>query len=101
MKVRTRKLQAEWCKKAAAAQPQLYSPQEQQDLKQLSKTTSRLDRALNDQTVRLTCDGCGKPGLCLKQCSACRIARYCSRECQKRAWPEHKAACCRAREQVE
>ena len=79
-------------------QPQLYSPQEQQDLKQLSKTTSRLDRALTDPTVRLTCDGCGKHGTSLKQCSACRIARFCLRECQRRVWPEHKAACCCARE---
>jgi len=26
-------------------------------------------------------------------CSGCRTARYCSRECQTRHWPEHKPVC--------
>ncbi|KAI9030220.1 hypothetical protein DFJ74DRAFT_655908 [Hyaloraphidium curvatum] len=29
----------------------------------------------------------------LMRCSACRMARYCSKECQKRDWPEHKEIC--------
>jgi hypothetical protein len=28
-----------------------------------------------------------------KMCSICKIARYCSRECQKEVWPTHKASC--------
>ena len=27
------------------------------------------------------------------QCDGCRVVRYCSRECQKRDWPAHKAHC--------
>ena len=39
------------------------------------------------------CDACNrKPSLVLV-CSACRKARYCSPECQRCAWPEHKAEC--------
>ena len=33
------------------------------------------------------------PGVKLKACARCRIARYCSSACQKRAWRTHKAAC--------
>jgi len=30
-----------------------------------------------------------------KKCSRCKEARYCSRECQKENWPEHKKSCAR------
>ena len=43
------------------------------------------------------CDGCGKDevelGKTLKQCAKCGSARYCSRECQKTDWKEHKKVC--------
>ncbi|KAI0694179.1 hypothetical protein C8T65DRAFT_585203 [Cerioporus squamosus] len=29
----------------------------------------------------------------LKKCSGCSIAKYCSKECQKSAWPAHKSMC--------
>ncbi|CDO68868.1 hypothetical protein BN946_scf185000.g11 [Trametes cinnabarina] len=29
----------------------------------------------------------------LKRCAGCSIAKYCSRECQKNAWPTHKEFC--------
>ncbi len=29
----------------------------------------------------------------LKICSACKACRYCSVECQRKAWPEHKKVC--------
>lgn len=29
----------------------------------------------------------------LKTCSVCRIARYCSKECQQTDWPKHKLEC--------
>jgi len=34
---------------------------------------------------------CGKASL--RKCSSCKLSRYCSRECQKKAWKTHKASC--------
>ena len=43
------------------------------------------------------CNGCSKDevelGKTLKQCAKCGSARYCSRECQKTDWKEHKKVC--------
>jgi hypothetical protein len=43
------------------------------------------------------CAACGAkredPGVELQLCSARRSVRYCSRECQRKHWKEHKAAC--------
>lgn len=40
----------------------------------------------------IACSACGKDGAKM-QCSKCRKAVYCSRECQRREWPMHKLAC--------
>ena len=42
------------------------------------------------------CDGCGQPAMQLKWC-ACRLKRYCGKECQRRDFPAHKAECKKAR----
>ena len=41
------------------------------------------------------CSWCGKAEEteALMQCQACRNIEYCSRECQKAAWPEHQQDC--------
>ena len=42
------------------------------------------------------CGACGKhddDGAPLKQCSRCEAAYYCSAECQRRVWKEHKRVC--------
>ena len=38
-------------------------------------------------------DKSGKPTATLMKCAACKFARYCSRDCQKKAWPQHKKQC--------
>ena len=48
--------------------------------------------------ISARCNYCGKPGdsnsgSSLKMCSRCKIARYCSGECQKLAWKSHKKNC--------
>ncbi|CAK5263662.1 unnamed protein product [Mycena citricolor] len=40
-----------------------------------------------------SCDSCGKESASLKNCAKCRVARYCSVDCQRSAWPTHKRTC--------
>ena len=35
----------------------------------------------------------GQPTTQLLRCSSCKFSRYCSRECQKKAWKTHKKEC--------
>lgn len=39
------------------------------------------------------CHSCRKRDCTLKQCHRCQSVVYCSPECQKKAWPEHKLVC--------
>jgi hypothetical protein len=38
------------------------------------------------------CLGCGATRE-LKMCAKCKVARFCSAECQRRTWAEHKSHC--------
>ena len=40
-----------------------------------------------------TCAACGKGGDSLKSCGACKLVKYCSRECQISHRPMHKKEC--------
>lgn len=48
------------------------------------------DVGVNDT---MYCNHCKQPYSTLLTCSRCKKTRYCSKECQKRAWPKHKASC--------
>ena len=45
------------------------------------------------------CSACGKGNLAtkLQACSVCKLALYCSKECQKRDWKQHKPHCVKAK----
>ena len=48
------------------------------------------------KVIERVCDHCGKwqvEGVKLSRCSVCMQVYYCSKECQKAAWPEHKKGC--------
>ncbi|XP_076454442.1 uncharacterized protein LOC143289327 [Babylonia areolata] len=40
-----------------------------------------------------TCEGCKRTGQSLKTCSRCCSASYCSKECQRDDWKQHKKDC--------
>ncbi|CAM4648661.1 unnamed protein product [Leuciscus chuanchicus] len=43
--------------------------------------------------LKTTCQSCLKRGQSLSRCSQCKTARYCSIQCQKQAWLDHKREC--------
>ncbi|XP_073683657.1 histone-lysine N-methyltransferase SMYD3 [Garra rufa] len=43
--------------------------------------------------LKTACQSCLKRGESLSRCSQCKTARYCSVQCQKQAWPDHKREC--------
>ncbi|PPR03493.1 hypothetical protein CVT26_007899 [Gymnopilus dilepis] len=49
------------------------------------------------QLPQMTCDVCfkkaGQGGVELKKCNGCTAAWYCSEQCERQAWPEHKKSC--------
>lgn len=49
----------------------------------------------------LPCNGCGEVGGNNKACVGCRIAIYCSKECQTKHWPDHKVFCKQAKKNQE
>lgn len=41
----------------------------------------------------MKCESCGVEQENLKRCSVCKAVYYCSKECQNKAWPQHKLIC--------
>ena len=41
----------------------------------------------------MKCANCAEESDKMKQCSVCKVSKYCSKECQSQAWPEHKKTC--------
>ncbi|KAI0315469.1 hypothetical protein OF83DRAFT_1284852 [Amylostereum chailletii] len=55
-------------------------------------------------SARDLCDGCGQHspgGVKLKKCSACGLAHYCTKECQKGDWRRHKVICKRIKNSLD
>lgn len=46
-----------------------------------------------EQSNDAVCDSCLKGNMTLRKCSVCHSAKYCSVECQKEAWKQHKLEC--------
>ncbi|XP_026855707.2 histone-lysine N-methyltransferase SMYD3 [Electrophorus electricus] len=44
-------------------------------------------------SLKSTCQSCLSRGDGLLRCSQCKCTRYCSTQCQRQAWPEHKREC--------
>jgi hypothetical protein len=47
------------------------------------------------EAFKRVCSACGRfiDAKLLSRCARCKKARYCSKECQKDAWSDHKADC--------
>lgn len=58
-----------------------------------SREIVTLIRKLDERTLEAACKNCEKYTKDLKICAKCRFTYYCSRECQKKDWKEHKEDC--------
>ena len=50
----------------------------------------------SEDTNTSTCANCGKgedSSINLKSCAACKLVKYCSRDCQAAHRPQHKKEC--------
>lgn len=61
----------------------------------LSQTVNLLDTLTNFRKTEITSNSCAHCSLpnCTARCSQCRKVYYCSPECQKSHWKQHKRAC--------
>eukprot|EP01051_Picozoa_sp_SAG22_P010665 SAG22_NODE_971_length_6228_cov_2.774515_3_plen_235_part_00 len=59
------------------------------------KAPPRVPKIDSDATRCSIC-GCSCTTKKLLRCSGCKISWYCGADCQKNAWPRHRAACLRA-----
>lgn len=46
-----------------------------------------------DALGELDCNACIRKDHILKYCSGCGMVKYCSQECQRKDWPDHKNMC--------
>lgn len=52
------------------------------------------DADLSTRNEQLVCFGCGLQSKSLLRCGECKLAKYCSQECQLKAWKlSHKKLC--------
>jgi len=60
------------------------------EVNDMLKHMTTVDNKLNDVSV---CANCGKTGDNLKSCTACKLVKYCNRECQIAHRSKHKKEC--------
>jgi SET and MYND domain-containing protein len=48
---------------------------------------------LHAEQINARCSFCWLPASNLSRCAQCRCRRYCSRDCQRADWPQHRAEC--------
>jgi len=53
----------------------------------------KMSLANKEDIVLSVCANCGKEGSNLKSCTACKLVKYCYRECQIAHRPQHKKVC--------
>lgn len=66
--------------------------QEQEEEEKATTTKKRIQSPLEGESLE-ACFACGKEHVPLEQCSQCKVALYCGRQCQAAHWGVHKSAC--------
>lgn len=55
--------------------------------------SSSSSRTIGASTALQACEVCNRQKRKLPRCQGCKASCYCSRACQRRAWPSHKPSC--------
>lgn len=77
--------------------PSFYLPEKKgQDEVQRPLEAKASDKGAVKERIENCCGFCKKNGE-MSRCDSCQEAYYCSKECQTKDWPTHKAACREAR----
>ena len=64
------------------------------DIDTVADITNGIDKVdISEDNVPEICANCGKEGGSLKACTACKVVKYCNRECQIAHRPQHKKEC--------
>ena len=91
--IRTNLLKGKDWKRIASLQAASYwkpgSEQEKSDMDRLVKLYA--SEVFEDFMEEPICEECGEPAT--QRCSRCKLAWYCSRDCQMRQWKKHKKLC--------
>lgn len=74
----------------SSTKPTHYSTQSHKLIPERKHSQDRFIPTASDNS---RCSNCGKCKESLKQCSRCHKVSYCSVECQRLDWPQHKACC--------
>ena len=70
----------------AGAQPLSFEQEGLREVVKVATDRARFSRDGPEEASQLCCWECAAPAAKLLTCSRCRIARYCSKACQKAAW---------------
>jgi len=79
---------------------------QQSDIQMADLMLAKFKRLDQQRQAEVQCAKCQRQenldspltGIKLSKCARCRVVQYCSKECQIRDWPVHKAACkCRSK----
>ena len=62
-------------------------------LQNMSTADNTTDDKEEEDIVLSVCSNCGKEDDNLKSCAACKLVKYCSRDCQQAHRPQHKKEC--------
>jgi hypothetical protein len=77
----------------AAAMAEIGIACELEDKENAKRTAAAHGTHYKGKNLDHECNTCGATPPALSKCAACGAVKYCSKECQKKDWKQHKKVC--------